>query len=428
MAGARPASGTTAGMRWLMRGLLGLCVLGVLGAGLALWLAVDGAPMVTARDDVTPADIDRALRLARVHDPRQGRPGRTRWLTLTERDLDLLLQQAARRGLPGQATVRLQPGQLTLMASLPALAGRWFNTELVLQQTATVPDVARWQVGRLPLPPGLALPLLRWAAERRGLQPDVLASLVDLERVVVLQGRLMASYRTGPQALQQLRAMVVSSEDQQRLQAQMSRLAQFTRTWPGDAASLADVLPPLLALAAERSAAEGADAAAEHRAALLALALQALGPPGRGWWPDAVRWPKPRPIAISLQQRHDLALHFIVSAVIAAESGTPLADAVGAWKELADARRGGSGFSYADLLADRAGTRFGMLAVRTPQKLKPRLTGGLRDDQLLPSIDGLPEQLAEDAHLERYGGLHGEGHKRLLAEIEARLDALPLYR
>ena len=80
--------------------------------------------------------------------------------------------------------------------------------------------------------------------------------------------------------------------------------------------------------------------------------------------PEAHDWPHPRPLRVTLRQRQDFTLHFLISAVIAAEAGTPLADAVGLWKELADARRGGSGFSFNDLAADRAGTRFGERAVR----------------------------------------------------------------
>jgi len=416
-------------MRIWRKVLVGLLALLVLGSGVAVWLAVDTAPRVAARDDVTPADIDRAMVLARHHDPRKGRPGRTRWLMLTERDLDLLLQQAARRGLlaQAQARVQLQPGLLTLQASLPAPRALWLNIELVLQQTATVPEVAGLRLGRLPLPPGLALPLLRRAAASRGLEADALLALVDLERVVMLKGRVMASYKAGPQALQQLRAMVLPADDQQRLLAHRTRLAAFSHTWQLETASLADLLPPLLALARERAAGAG-DAAAEYRAALLALTLHALGTQAADWAPAATRGPPARPLPVHLQGRNDLALHFLVSALIAAEAGTPLADAVGAWKEMADARRGGSGFSYADLLADRAGARFGDLAVRVPARLQARAPAGLTDDQLMPPVDGLPEQLPEDAHLARYGGLQGEGHQRLLADIEARLDTLPLYR
>jgi hypothetical protein len=105
-----------------------------------------------------------------------------------------------------------------------------------------------------------------------------------------------------------------------------------------------------------------------------------------------------------------------------------LADAVGLWKELADARRGGSGFSFNDLAADRAGTRFGELAVRDPVRLQARIAAGVGDVDLMPEPGDLPQHLPQAEFIARYGGVGGAGYSRMLAEIEARIDALPLFR
>ena len=173
------------------------------------------------------------------------------------------------------------------------------------------------------------------------------------------------SYRIDPDTVARLRAALVAPADQQRLRAYTERLATVTQGVEGDESSLAGLLPPMFALAAERSAA-GGDAVAENRAALLSLTFFANDRPLGQMVPAAYHWPRPQPLTVTLRQRQDFALHFLISAVIAAEAGTPLADAVGLWKELADARRGGSGFSFNDLAADRAGTRFGELARARP--------------------------------------------------------------
>jgi hypothetical protein len=143
----------------------------------------------------------------------------------------------------------------------------------------------------------------------------------------------------------------------------------------------------------------------------------------------AQAWPVARPLVVTLQQRHDLALHFVVSALLAAEAGTPLADAIGLWKEVDDARRaGGSGFSFADLAADRAGTRLGQLAVRDPARLQERLAQGIDEADLMPRTDDLPEDLPLDEFQRRFGGIGGAGYARIVATIEARLDALPVLQ
>ena len=64
-----------------------------------------------------------------------------------------------------------------------------------------------------------------------------------------------------------------------------------------------------------------------------------------------------------LQARPAGPRHLLISAARAAEGGGPLSDAIGVYKEVSDSR-GGSGFSFNDLAADRAGTRLGLRARR----------------------------------------------------------------
>lgn len=113
--------------------------------------------------------------------------------------------------------------------------------------------------------------------------------------------------------------------------------------------------------------------------------------------------------------------------MIAAEAGTPLADAVGLWKELDDTRRGGSGFSFADLAADRAGTRLGEAAVGDARRLQAALADADEPD-FMPDVAALPEFLSAREFVARYGGVGAPAYERQTAEIESRIDALPLWR
>ena len=418
-------------MRNLVK-VVGTAVLAVfvalaIAAVVAFMVVLEAAPRVPARGEISAADVDRAVAIVRRQDSRRAPPGQLRWLALAERDVDLLVDHATARWLGAHARVRLEAGRVVAQASVPAPFGRWLNVEAVLRQTDALPAVERLRVGRLPVPGALALPLLHAVVARAGLQRDLLDAAGAIERVTLAPGRVVVSYRLGPQTMQQLRAGLVAPAEQQRLRAYVERLADATARLDGSTVSLAELLPPLLALAADRS--DGGAAAAEHRAALLVLALHATHRPLRQIVPAADAWPRPRPLVVTLRQRHDFALHFVVSALIAAQAGTPLADAVGLWKELDDARRaGGSGFSFADLAADRAGTRFGELAVREPRELQARVARGLADADLMPDARDLPEFVPEREFVARYGGVGGAGYERLRAEIEARLDALPLLR
>lgn len=129
----------------------------------------------------------------------------------------------------------------------------------------------------------------------------------------------------------------------------------------------------------------------------------------------------------SARGRPDLLKHFVVSAALAAVVGEKETHLWGVAKELADATRdGGSGFSFADLAADRAGVRFarGVLAGSPPLS---GLAEGMRFANYLPSVEGLEEGLSLDELVKRFGGQGDPRFNAQLAEIDRRIEALPAY-
>jgi hypothetical protein len=146
--------------------------------------------------------------------------------------------------------------------------------------------------------------------------------------------------------------------------------------------------------------------------------------------PAAADWPRPAARKLTLDGRVDFAQHFAISAALAAGAGGPFADAVGVYKEVDDSRRG-SGFSFADIAADRAGTRFGEAATRSPAsaaKLQAAARAGLREQDIMVAARDLPESMSEAEFKRRFGGVDAPGYKRVLTEIDARIAALPVYR
>jgi len=134
-----------------------------------------------------------------------------------------------------------------------------------------------------------------------------------------------------------------------------------------------------------------------------------------------VRW--------TLAGRNDLAQHFAISSAIAVAGGSVLADAIGAYKELDDSR-GGSGFSFADLLADRAGVELAEAATGSAAQSVQRLMAkdGLQESDFMPSLDNLPEGLMEMQFRQGFGDLDDARYGDVKREINTRLALLPLYR
>jgi hypothetical protein len=443
---ATAAAGRLRGMPFLRRALpwallicLLVCLMVPLLGGVALWLAIEPQPLVTQTPALSPDDIARARQMLARNDPRGKLPGIQRSVVLSQRDLELLANQAGRRlgnplGSLGelQARVRLQPGLAVIQASLPLAGigpGGWINLDAVLHQTDTLPSVERLRVGRLPVPGWLAealLPRLLGALEL-GAQGELAQRLVSRVTFRSQQAVLVYAWPDDPE--QALSNTLLPPAEQQRLKAYAERLAQLSAelsppgSRPGPV-SMTQLLAPVFTLARARST-DAESAARENRAALLALAFLVNGRGLSAILPAAREWPQPQPLAVTLAGRRDTPQHYLVSATLAAEGGGPLADAIGLYKEVQDSR-GGSGFSFNDLAADRAGTRLGQLAVRQPQLLQARLAQPLAEADLLPSVADLPEGLPEPEFRRRYGGIDAPAYRRLTDEIEARLDRLPL--
>ncbi|PKO40893.1 MAG: hypothetical protein CVU33_01690 [Betaproteobacteria bacterium HGW-Betaproteobacteria-6] len=104
-----------------------------------------------------------------------------------------------------------------------------------------------------------------------------------------------------------------------------------------------------------------------------------------------------------------------------------MADAIGVYKEMADARHG-RGFSFADLAADRAGTRFGELLSGAAPRLDALLDKAFSDGDLIPLISDLPESISAAEFRRQFGNTGSPAYRQLTTEIERRLDALPLYK
>ena len=127
---------------------------------------------------------------------------------------------------------------------------------------------------------------------------------------------------------------------------------------------------------------------------------------------------------VTLRDRHDLSRHFWVSAALAILSDENRSMAVGIVKELMDATPGGSGFSFVDLTADRAGNLFAVAATRDPDSARAtqaRIRNGIRISDLCPDVRDLPEGISRDEFQAEYGGLGGVETQKIVEEIHRRL-------
>jgi hypothetical protein len=146
--------------------------------------------------------------------------------------------------------------------------------------------------------------------------------------------------------------------------------------------------------------------------------------------PLAAQWRQAARRTVTLARCDDFPKHFLISAVLAAEAGTPLADAVGPYKEVDDSR-GGSGSSFNDIAADRAGTRFGEMAPQSlerARKFAPAIASGVKESDFMPMSAICPNSCRKQ---NSYGAMAASAHRRnnkMMAGIEARVASRPLLR
>ena len=403
--------------------------LGLLGPASATALCLSDQPLVSRPVEVAPDDIAHAKQVLigqgfwRAPGVSTAATGAGR-LDLSARDLDQLLNYLASRRADGRMRARLhaQRAEVEASFSLPANPfGRYLNLRGTLREADPLPEFESLRLACLPVPGWV----IRWvqplALQLAGVDDYYRLAAETVRHVGITPAGVRVAYAGGDDVLAHVRELALPQAERARLRVYQGLLAQLSRRpAPARGMSLADLLAPMLELAAQRSA--SGDAAAEQRALIAVLAFHVTG---RRWaevLPEARSWPAARARAVTLRGRVDLAQHFVVSAALAAYAGSIVADAIGLNKEVEDSR-GGSGFSFVDLTADRAGTRFGQRLVGGAA-LRP-VTG---EDAIMPPIADLPEFMQEAEFQHRFGGVGAPAYRALAADIERRLDACVALR
>jgi hypothetical protein len=417
-------------MRFLLRALALLFIALPIAAVLLLATSLQNRPLVSGVAQLTPDDIERAKQVVRTQDPRTTGGAGPRTMSIEEEDLALAVNYLASQAGRGAARVALRPGVARFQVTLevpPNPLGRYVNIDASLRETGTVPKLDQLKIGNLPVAGFVADYILTEAVRRlTATDPEFLATRI-IQAARFGDGRLTVTYRWSDETAALARSVLIAPQDQERLRAYQERLADAVSGAPRSL-SLAALMSPLFRLALERGA-DGSQVR-ENRAVIVVLALYATGTPLDRVVTAAAGWRKPARRIVTLAGRDDFPKHFLVSAAIAAEAGSPLADAIGVHKEIEDSR-GGSGFSFNDIGANRAGTRFGEVASQSPQRareLARALASGVAESDFMPDVSDLPEFLAEAEFKRRFGSLGSPAYETMIASIEQRIDALPLLR
>lgn len=398
-----------------------------------LSLAIDDQPSVERVATVAPKHVERAMQLVRQHRVQSRRGSSTKASILAE-DIDIAANYLVKLFTNGTARVRLSHRRAEISASVPlplqSFSG-YVNFQVSLTEAQGLPQLHSLRVGQLAIPDSisqfLTLRVIAWLKNHpqfgNGIDAieQVRFSAEALNIAYRLQGRLNAS--------DQYSLPVLSRSEREKIYRYHLFLVEngvrSHSTQSGrENETLARILQPLMQLAARHSG--NNQAAQENRAAILAATFYILKRPLSYVIPEATHWPRAKHQTITLDGRHDFAQHFIVSAAITAYADTFLSDAIGLYKEIEDARSG-SGFSFNDIAADRAGTLFGERATANQSaalRIQRWAEQEITDDDLMPAWRDLPEHLPQPVFKKHYGNMDTPAYQHLMDTIEQRVSAL----
>ncbi len=398
--------------------LRSLLIVAMLLAGL-LAVATDDVPEVRRDATLTPTAIAQTRWLFLSNDPRRLKAGEVRQVGIPAGLVDQGVNYLASRRLPARGAMTIDGQSVRILITLPLPASRFANLSLDIDAPNGQPRLANARLGALPLPVFLVSNLATLAISASGYQRELELARSALQAVDFdsASQRIVVTYTWEPALLDRARNIAFDLHDLAALQsAQQDFAASLDHHASGTRIALPEILVPLLRNRDRNG----------RRAVLLVLSAYLAEKNLTTLIPQAARWPKARPTMLTLLGRYDSAQHFAISAALAAWAGEPIANAIGMYKEINDARHG-SGFSFADLAADRAGTRFGDAINRDSPLLAAQLATPLVDRDLIPLLDGLPEYLREAEFRRRFGHADSQAYRELITEIEQRIAALPIY-
>jgi hypothetical protein len=376
-------------------------------------------------------DVLRARKILR--EGAKTRPDEIGTLELSKADLNLAANYLLNRYTQGAVDISLKANKLKFIvtASLPDNpVGKYLNVTFRLGnvEDSSLPTLTKFKAGKLLLPSGAASYLIDLAIRHSSLNDYFLLATRQIKAVKIEPEKITVCYFSDLETLIQTRGLLSGSSHTGTPDAYQKELADIVRQHdPKWRLSLADLLRPLFALAYRRS---NLNTAIEENKWVIFTVNDYVNQHETRRFLSSKTNIRPYFPAF-MYKRSDLAQHFIGSAALTASMNGHVSKVVGEEKELSDAQAGGSGFSFVDLAADKAGTRLGEIATASPESARnlQKAVSEIKDyHDLMPDPTDLPEHMDTHAFKTRFGSTSTPAYQSLSAAIDAKIAALAIYK
>jgi len=404
----------------------------VILCAMLVFFGVGDKPELEVGWSPTRDDLTRAKKI--LHEGSKTKPDEIGIIELTEADLNLAGNYLLNRYRKSAADLDLKNDELRFKVTMTLpenRLGKYLNISFRLGNVTgnDLPVITKFKAGKLLLPARWAALVIDTLIQHSSLNEYFILATRPLKAVKIDAEKLTITYYPNKDTLIQARNFLTHTGDNSALNIYQQKLADIVAKHnPKWRLSLADLLRPLFELAYQRSTLE--TAIDENRVVISAIndyvnqqeTQKLLAMPESA--PSAGQQ-----YAAFLYKRIDLAQHFIGSAALTASVNKQAAQLAGEEKELSDAQ-GGSGFSFIDLAADKAGTRFGEMATSSPENARKmqKAMSGIKDySDFMPDPRDLPEHMNEADFKRRFESVNSPVYQEISKQIDVRIAATPIY-
>jgi len=432
-------------MKIIIKLLLLLIFMMVFVAPAALFvLSIEKVPLINEHQNLSYDNMNRVKKIIEKAKPSQIRIRQTKKFTISEPDLNLVASYGINQGFKVEnffAQIQLSENHIKLQSTYRIIStpmGDYLNIIVGFKAQGPKIEIENVKIGRVIIPGVIINPVILFIDRLLmdyGFYQDVKVNSDAIKNISVQKKLLTVLYEWDPKAIANLQEsgkyILIPDEHQDRLLVYYDHLANIVKPYKGKKVSIARILQPMFEFAAQQSTISN-NPIMENKAVLQVLSLYStnnrINDFIRKERQDEIR--RPVRVTMILKGRDDLTKHYLVSAGISVSAGSAIANFIGLAKEVDDSD-GGSGFSFADLAADKAGVTLGEHAIASTNNarlLQKKMSGALKEPYFMPAIDRLPEGIMKIEFKKKYKNLDSKTYALVNDEISSRIKKCRVYQ
>lgn len=391
-----------------------------------LFFAIDDTPLLKIHQGLNRDDIQRAKQLLHVTASERDQ---IKTVSLDQKDLNIAISYLLNHFVENTTHIEILNDRISAQIAVfvpHTPLGRYLDFSFSVRQAGDEIRIKSFKIGEISIPDPAANILI-----------PALVRYTPLNQYWLVVSQYVKNVHISPQALEisylgsivdDAKQLVLKKHrDYPNLHVYQQQINDIVaRHDPNWRLSLIELLQPLFLSAYENTPED--NAIQENRAIIIAVGSYIYKNDLRHYLPLGLVYSKEYPVYA--YKRTDIPQHFIGSALLASVDSSLLGEQIGIDKELGDAQKG-SGFSFIDLTADRAGTRFGKKAIHSRSQARElqRVMSSTRDySAIIPDVTDLPEHMDEKEFSGKFGEVDSSSYSELIKEIDKRINLLPLYQ